>query len=152
MSILCVNSLFFNYSLINSSLFFSDGTLLTGPQAVVTNTVGPGDVLNVSWPTPSNTNFLIAYSVSYSTSSRSRRQASSVEVPADTTSTTLPFRAFTDYTVDVDAIYAPPPDGNRVAVNLLPPTTFTTPERRKKINYSNSGLIYLRGEGWPGVA
>ena len=114
-----------------------DATLITGPQAVVTDTVDPGDVLTISWPAPSNINFLIAYSVSYSTSfARSRRQIPSpVEVPAGMTSTTLPFTAFTDYTVDVDAIYAPPPDGNRVTVNLLPLTTFTTPQRRKKLVY-----------------
>jgi hypothetical protein len=38
----------------------------------------------------------------------------------------MPFMIFT---VDVDAIYTPPPSGNRVIVNLLPPTTFTTPQR-----------------------
>ena len=113
---------------------YIDGALLTGPQAIVTNNVGPNDVLIVSWPAPSNTNFLMAYHVSFTTSSaRSRRQISTMEVPASTNSTTLPFTAFTNYTVDVDAIYAPPPDGNRVSINLLPTTKFTTPQRRKKL-------------------
>ena len=101
----------------------------------MTNSVGPNDMLTVSWPTPDNTNFLVAYSVSFTKSSHSQRQTSSVEVPAGTTSTTLPFTAFTVYTVDVDAIYAPPPDGNRVSINLLPTTQFTTPQRRKKLLY-----------------
>ena len=100
-----------------------------------------GDMLTVSWPTPNNTNFLIVYRVSYSTSSaRSRRQASPIDVSAGMTSATLPFIAFTNYTVDVDAIFAPPPDGRSVTVNLLPSTMFTTPQRRKKL-YSNPGLI-----------
>ena len=112
------------------------GATLLGPQAVVTEDV-QGDVLTVSWPTPDNTNFLVAYSVSYSTSSaRSRRQASPINVPAGMTTTTLPFTAFSDYTVDVDAIYAPPPDRNNVTVSLLPSTPFMTPQRRKKLLYS----------------
>ena len=123
---------------ILSCLFHLDTSLLTGPQAVVTDTLGPGDMLTISWPAPSNTNFLVAYSVSYSTSSRRHRTRETslpVEVPAGTTNTTLPFTAFTNYTVNVDAIYAPPPDGNRVNIYLLPPTTFTTPQRRKKLVY-----------------
>ena len=99
-----------------------------------------GDMLTVSWPTPKNTNFLVAYSVSYSTSFAHSRRQTPVEVPAGMTSTHLPFTAFSDYTVDVDAIYAPPPDGNRVPINLLPPTTFTTPPRRKKLVYSGINL------------
>ena len=121
------------------SLFHSiyvDGALLTGAQAVVTNSVSPNDVLTISWPAPSNTNFLVAYHVSFTTgSAHSRRQTSHVEVPAGTTNTMLPFTAFTDYTVNVDAIYAPPPDGIRVSINLLPTTRFTTPQRRKKLLY-----------------
>ena len=133
----------YSISCILSCLLNLDATLLTGPQAVVTNTVGPGDMLNVSWPAPSNLNFLVAYSVSYSTSfARSRRQTP-VEVPAGTTTATLPFMAFTDYTVDVDAIYAPPPDGNRVTVSLLPSTPFTTPQRRKKLLYSRTNEKFI---------
>ena len=101
----------------------------------MSDNVGPNDVLTISWPTPDNTNFLVAYSVSFTRSSRSRRQTSPVEVPAGTTNAMLPFTAFTDYTVDVDAIYAPPPDGIRVSINLLPTTRFTTPQRRKKLLY-----------------
>ena len=109
---------------------------MTGAQAVVTNSIGPNDVLTISWPAPSNTNFLVAYRVSYTISSaHSQGQAPLTrEVPAGTTSTTLPFTAFMSYTVNVDAIYAPPP-GNNVSINLLPTTTFTTPERRKKMLY-----------------
>ena len=100
------------------------------------NTIGPGDALTLSWPAPINTNFLVNYSVSYFTRSvQGRSPTSTVEVPAVMTSTTLPFAVFTTYTVSVYAIYAPP-DGNRVTVNLLPPTMFTTQERRKNINYS----------------
>ena len=115
---------------------------MTGPQAVVNNSVGPNDVLTISWPAPENTNFLVAYRVSFSTSSaRRRRQASTIEVPAGINNTTLPFIAFTDYAVDVDAVYAPPPDRNRVFVNLLPSTTFTTPQRRK--NQIIMNIIYF---------
>lgn len=90
--------------------------------------------LTVSWTAPPNQNFLMGYRVRYTTgSARSRRQTSSVEVSAGTTSTPLPFTAFTSYTVDVDAIYTPPPDGNREFIILLPSTTFTTPQRRKKL-------------------
>lgn len=107
---------------------------MTGPEAVVTENVGENDVLTVSWPAPNNTNFLLAYHVSYSISTaRSRRQASLTrEVPVGTTSTTLGFTAFMNYTVNVDAVYAPPPGGNNVSIILLPPTVFTTPQRRKK--------------------
>ena len=133
----------YSISCILSCLLNLGATLLTGPQAVVTEDV-QGNVLTVSWPTPSNTNFLVAYRVSYSTSTssaRSRRQTTQTrEVPTGTTSTTLDFAAFTDYTVNVDAIYAPPPDGNNVTVNLLPPTMFTTPQRRKKSVYSGINL------------
>ncbi len=88
-------------------------------------------MLTVSWPPPVNINFLVAYRVSYITSSaRSRRQMlSTSEVPAGMTSTTLPFMPFMNFTVDVVAIYDPPPSGNRVIINLLPPTTFMTPQR-----------------------
>ena len=106
---------------------------MTGPEAVVSNSVSSEDVLTVSWPAPMNTSFLDSYRVFFTTSSaRSRRQTSPVDVSAGMTSTTLPFTPFTDFTVDVDAIYAPPPDGTRVAINLLPPTTFRTPETGKK--------------------
>jgi hypothetical protein len=71
---------------------------------------------------------------------------STMEVPAGMTSATLDFIPFMDFTVDVDAIYTPPPDGNRVTINLLPPTTFTTPERRKKLTLSQGfKLIWVRG-------
>ena len=120
-----------------SSLFhLLDAPLLTGSEAVVANNIGPNDVLTISWPPPNNTIFLVAYSVSYTTSSaRSRRQMPVVmEVPAGTTSTTLPFSPFLNFTVDVDAVYAPPPDRDRVSIPLLPSTTFTTPQRRKRHN------------------
>ena len=119
---------------------YVDATLLTGPEAVLSNDVSPNDVLTVSWPAPMNTNFLVAYLVSYTTSSaRSRRQTlSTSEVPAGLTSTTLPFAPFTSFTVDVDAVYAPPPDGSIVVINLLPPTTFTTPQRSKKLPASST--------------
>jgi hypothetical protein len=125
-------------TLVLSSLLHLDATLLTGPQAIVSNDVSPNDVLAISWPAPINTNFLVAYRVSYTTSSaHSRRQTPSyVEVPAETTSTILPFAAFTSFTVDVDAVYTLPPGGNNVTVILLPPTTFTTPQRRKKLTLS----------------
>ena len=55
-----------------------------------------------------------------------------MNISSDTTSTQLPFTAFTNYMVGVDAVYASPPNGNKVFVNLLPPTTFTTPERGKE--------------------
>ena len=118
-----------------SSLLHLGATLLTGPEAVVSNDVSPDDVLTISWPAPINTNFLVAYRVSYTTSSaRSRQQTSSTsEVPVGIISTTLPFTPFVNFTVDVDVVYAPPPDGTRVVINLLPPTTFTTPERCKKL-------------------
>ena len=107
-----------------------------GAEAVVSNedTVLPNNMFTISWPPPTNKNFLVAYSVSYTTSSvRTRRQMPSTsEVPAGMTSTTLPFTPFTDFTVEVDAVYAPPPDGTRVAIDLLPPTTFRTPEGGKK--------------------
>ena len=128
------------FSLLHS--IYVDGTLLTGPQAVVTDSIGPNDVLTVSWPTPNNTNFLVAYRVFYTISSaRSRRQAPSTrEVPAGTTSTTLPFTAFMNYTVNVDAVYTIPP-GNNVSINLLPPTVFTTPERGKNCFSLSSYII-----------
>ena len=63
-----------------------------------------------------------------------------MEVPAGTTSTILPFTPFLNFTVDVDAVYAPPPDGDRVFIPLLPSTTFTTPQRRKEHTVANSIL------------
>ena len=128
-----------------SILLHLDATLL-GPDAVVSPQVAENDVLTVSWPAPQSTSFLVAYRVSFTTSAaRSRRQTSPVEVPAEMTSTTLPFTAFTDFTVDVDAVYAPPPDGTRVFINLLPRTTFTTPQRGKKCTAQRFKLLWGRG-------
>ena len=121
---------------------------MTGPEAVVSNNVaGPNDVLTVSWPAPMNTNFLVAYRVSYTiNSARGRRQMSQPrEIPAGMTSTTLTFIPFTNFTVDVDAVYAPPPDGTRVVIDLLPPTTFTTPPRGKKCTAQKFKLLCWGG-------
>ena len=123
-----------------------------GPEAEVSNedTVLPNNMFTISWPPPMNRDFLVAYSVSYTISSvRSRRQTSPArEVPAEMTSTTLPFIPFTDFTVDVDAVYTPPPDGTRVVINLLPPTTFRTPEIGKKCTAQRFKLfVCARGGG-----
>ena len=128
------------FSSSSSDPIYVGATLLTGPEAVVSSDVSPNDVLTISWPAPMNANFLVAYHVSYTTSSaRGRRQTPSTsEVPAGMTSTTLPFTPFTDFIVDVDAVYAPPPDGTRVVINLLPPTTFRTPEIGKKLPASST--------------
>ena len=109
------------------------------PEARVNN-VTNGNILTVSWPPAINTNFLDSYIVSYTTflpgsSARRRRQTSSrrsVQVTSDQTSTQLMFTAYTDYMVDVDALYTPP-NANNVTVSLLPTTTFRSPERRMKL-------------------
>ena len=113
------------------------------PAATVTNTT-VDDVLTVSWPPATNLNFLDSYRVSYTTSTpgsstRRRRQASpiTVPVPSDQTSTQIDFTPYTDYMVDVDALYTPPPDGNTVTVPLLPTTTFRSQERCMKLLYLN---------------
>ena len=70
--------------------------------------------------------------VSRDTSSHKQRQTPSpIDVHSDTTSAALKFRPFSDYTVDVNAVFAPPPDTVDVVVPLLPTTFFSTPERRK---------------------
>ena len=113
------------------------------PAARVTNNIGAGDTLTVSWPTPENVNFLRVYVVSYTSgtrptpSGRRQRQAGtpmSMNVSATMTRAVLLFQPFSNYMVDVSAVYAPPPSGNEVAVILLPTTTFTTPERSKKLS------------------
>ena len=98
--------------------------------------------LMVSWPAPTNRNFLIAYRVSFTTSQPTRRRTQTpgrtvtlIEISPDRTSTLLMFSAFTDYMVDVDAVYAPPPDASNVTVRLLPTTTFRTPERGNKLQW-----------------
>ena len=110
------------------------------PAARVTVDIGAGDWLTVSWPPPDNMDFLSAYIVFYTSTTRStssgrrRRQAGTMfNVSASMTSTTLRFQPFSNYTVNVSAVYAPPPSGNEVAVILLPTTTFTTPERGKTL-------------------
>ena len=135
--------------LILSSLLHLDATLLTGPEAVVSNDVSPNDVLTISWPAPMNANFLVAYRVSYTTSPvRGRRQTPSTrEVPAGMTRTTLPFAPFTNFIVDVDAVYAPPPDGNRVVIRLLPSTMFTTTQKGKKCTAQRFKLFVWGGGG-----
>lgn len=112
------------------------------PAARVTNNIGAGDRLTVSWPLPENENFLRVYIVSYTTTTLStssghrRRQADtpmSMNISTDMTSTSLPFQPFSNYMVTVSAVYAPPPSGDEVAVILLPNTTFSTPERSKTL-------------------
>ena len=122
-----------------SILFFNDSVLgaTLMPEATVTNTT-VGNVLTVSWPAATNRNFLDSYLISYTTSTpgsstRRRRQASHVVVRPDQTSTQIDFKPYTDYTVNVDAVYTPPPDGNTVIVPLLPATIFRSPERRMKV-------------------
>lgn len=85
------------------------------------------------WTAPSNQNFLTGYSVSSTTTSvRRRRQTPNpMRISAGTTSATLTFTPFTDLAVDVDAVYNLPGVGE-MNVNLLPSTTFRTPERGKK--------------------
>ena len=113
------------------------------PAARVENNIGARDVLTVSWPAPENVNFLRVYIVSYTNTTRSssngrrRRQAGtpmSMNVSATMTRAVLQFQPFSNYMVNVSAVYAPPPSGNEVAVALLPTTTFTTPERGKKLS------------------
>ena len=113
------------------------------PATRVTDTTN-GNELTVSWPAATNMNFLDSYLVSYTTStpgssSRRRRQASpiTVLVPSAQTSTQIDFTPYTDYMVDVDAVYTPPPNGNNVTVPLLPTTTFRSQERRMKLLYLN---------------
>ena len=124
-----------------TSVDYLDESLM--PAARVENNVGAHDVLTVSWPAPENVNFLRVYVVSYTNTTRSmpsgrrRRQAGtpmSMNVSATMTSAVLPFQPFSNYMVDVSAVYAPPPSGNEVAVILLPTTTFTTPERGKNLS------------------
>ena len=114
------------------------------PEARILNEVPLREnELTVRWTAPPNQNFLTNYIVSYSTTSvRNRRQVTTVPVPAGTTSTTLPFVAFTDYTVDVDAIYNPP-GGDVVTVNLLPSTTFRTPERSRLTMKVSDHTLFL---------
>ena len=112
------------------------------PAARVTRNIGVGDTLTVSWPAPENKNFLRRYTVSYTNTSRlnssthRRRQAGAQmkNVSAGMRSTDLTFQPFSNYMVDVSAVYVPPPSGNEVVVILLPTTTFTTPERGKKLS------------------
>ena len=63
-----------------------------------------------------------------------------IEVPPDRTCIPLMFSAFTYYMVDVDAVYAPPPDANNVTVRLLPTTTFTTQGRGNKLQWLGYSL------------
>ena len=109
------------------------------PSERVTNTI-VGDTLTVSWPPAENLNYLRGYRVFFTAtslvtpSSRRRRQTTSpVNVGPDQTSTQIGFQPFSTYTVDVSAVYNPPPNANdhEVLVGLLPTTTFTTPERCK---------------------
>ena len=113
------------------------------PAARVTVGIGANDTLTVSWPAPENKNFLRAYIISYTSTTRStssrrrRRQAgtlTTLRVSADITSTQLRFQIFSSYMVDVSAVYAPPPSNDEVTVILLPTTTFTTPGQRKKLS------------------
>ena len=112
------------------------------PAARVAESV-VGNTLTVTWPAPENVNFLMSYRVSYTTTSRltpsgrRRRQTSAPMTLPDIPvtgmrSATLPFQAFSNYSVDVLAVYNPPPSGDEVTVILLPTTNFPTPERRKK--------------------
>ena len=125
---------------VNNFLLFHLGATLM-PGARVSNESN-GNVLTVSWPPATNMNFLSFYLVSYTTSTpgsstRRRRQASPVVVPSDQTSAEIDFTPYTDYMVDVDAVYTPPPGGNTVTVPLLPTTAFRSEERRMKLLYLN---------------
>ena len=127
---------------VNDFLLFHLGATLM-PGARVSNETN-GNVLTVSWPPATNMNFLSFYLVSYTTSTpgsstRRRRQASpvTVQVPSAQTSAQLMFTPYTDYMVNVDAVYTPPPDGNSVTIPLLPTTTFRSQERRMKLLYLN---------------
>lgn len=113
------------------------------PAAKVRETVA-GNTLSVTWPAPENTDFLMAYRVSYTSTSRigtggrRRRQASTPvtlrDIPATAPrSASLTFQPFSNYAVDVLAVYNPPPTNAEVTVILLPTTNFSTPERRKKL-------------------
>ena len=112
------------------------------PNAHVTiSTVG--NTLTVSWPTAEKSSFLRGYRLFFTVISlvtlsarRHRQTTSPVNVGPDQTSTQIDFQPFSTYTVNVSAVYNPPPNAIEVLVDLLPTTTFVTPERRKQ------GLIY----------
>ena len=118
------------------------------PAARVTD-ITNGNELTVSWPAATNMNFLDSYLISYTTSTpgsstRRRRQASpiTVPVPSGQTSTQIDFTPYTDYTVNVGAVYTPP-NGNNVTVPLLPATMFRSQERRMKLLYLNFNILTL---------
>ena len=118
------------------------------PSARVTNTV-VGDTLTVSWPPAEKLNYLRGYCVFFTVTSlatlssrRCRRTTSSVNVGPDQTSTQIDFQPFSTYTVRVSAMYNPPPNGSEVLVDLLPITTFTTPQRRKICHALHTYIMY----------
>ena len=114
------------------------------PAARVTNNMGAGGRLTVSWPPPENKNFLRGYIIVYTSIARSTSNESrqmlvgppviTLYVSASMASTSLPFQPFSNYTVDVSALYDLPPSGDGVLVILLPTTTFSTPEQGETVS------------------
>ena len=100
-------------------------------------------MFRVTWPAPTNINFLASYRVSYTVESRQtggrrKRQASQPmeqTVSADGTnngSADLPLVPYSTYNVNINAIYRPP-NGEPVEVRLLPTTPIDTPEGSKSL-------------------